>query len=177
MPGERAIVESNSGRADGETARIAGVEAAYPNLRRLDVPLRMETNSVFVYGAGKSPPASLSQLAQLKQVGIVRGWKVSEEATAGWAGVVRVPSYASALHMLKLGRLDAFLGRTEDTLRAFQHEGLNLADFPNMVVLRFPLYHYLHKKHEALFPGVTQELLRLKAGKDAVVEADIHPAG
>jgi len=170
LPAERAVVESNAGRADGETARIVGMEASYPNLRRIDVPLYVNTNSVFVYGVGKHVPVSLEQLSSLERVGIVGGWKASEEATAGWKSVVRLTSYGSALQMLKLGRLDAFLGRSEDTMRAMAPEGLSLADFPNKVVLRFFLFHYLHRKHEALLPVVTSELLRMKGKREAVVD-------
>lgn len=171
MPGERALVETNDGRTDGETARIAGMEATYPDLRRVDVPLYINTNSTFVYGAGKPIPATVSELRTLASVGIVRGWKASEDATYGWRNVIKVNSYASALQMLKLGRMDAFLGRGEDTLRAIQQEGLNPADFPNKVVLRHSLFHYLHKKHEALLPLVARELLLMKGNNEAVVSA------
>lgn len=171
MPGERAIVESNAGRTDGETARIAGMETTYEELRRVEVPLYLNTNSIFVFGGNKAVPSSLNALSQLERVGIVRGWKASEEATAGWRNVVNVTSYASALQMLKLGRMDAFLGRSEDTLRALQREGLSLSDFPNRVVLRFPLFHYLHRRHEALLPAVTQELRRLQGKRAAVVDS------
>jgi polar amino acid transport system substrate-binding protein len=171
MPGERAVVESNSGRADGETARIVGMEAAYPALRRVDVPLYINTNSVFIYGAGKLAPTSVEQLSSVKQMGIVGGWKASEEATAGWKNVVRLNSYGAALQMLKLGRLDAFLGRGEDTLRALQEEKLSLSDFPNKIVLRHPLFHYLNEKHEDLIPAITRELRKLKGNKEAVVDS------
>jgi polar amino acid transport system substrate-binding protein len=171
MPGERAMVESNSGRADGETARIAGMEQEYSALRRVDVPLYINTNSVFVYGVGKVAPTSVEQLASVKRVGIVNGWKASEEATAGWKNIVRLNSYGAALQMLKLGRLDAFLGRGEDTLRALQEEKLSLSDFPNKIVLRHPLFHYLNEKHEDLIPGITRELRKLKGNKEAVVDS------
>ncbi|MDZ7938351.1 MAG: hypothetical protein U5M53_08755 [Rhodoferax sp.] len=171
MPGERAMVESNTGRVDGETARIAGMEVAYPALRRVDVPLYMNTNSAFVYGAEKVPPTSVERLAPLPRVGIVSGWKASEEATAGWKNVVRLNSYGAALQMLKLGRLDAFLGRGEDTLRALQEEKLSLNDFPNKIVLRHPLFHYLHEKHEDLIPAITRELRKLKGNREAVVDS------
>lgn len=173
MPGERALVESNSGRVDGETARIAGMESRYPALRRVDVPLYINTNSIFVYGNGKPVPTSLSQLSKLGSVGIIRGWKASEDAVAGWNNVERVNSYHSALRMLKFGRLDAFLGRGEDTLLALQKENLSGGDFPSKVVLRFPLFHYLHQKHEALLPVITRELIKLKGAKDAVVATKV----
>lgn len=171
MPAERAMVESNAGRADGETARIAGMEAAYADLRCVDVPLYLNTNSVFVHGAGREAPTSVPALFSLKRVGIIAGWKASEDATLGWTNVSRVNSYASALQMLKLGRLDAFLGRGEDTLRAMQQENLNPADFPNRIVLRHPLFHYLHKKHEALLPAIAAELRRMKGSRAAVVDS------
>lgn len=172
MPAERAIVESNHGRADGETARVIGMDATYANLRRVEVPLYINTNSIFVFaGRRRVVPDSLAELAQLGRVGIVNGWKTAESATAGWQNVVRVTSYASAMQMLKLGRLDAFLGRSEDALRALQQEGLPLVEFPNKVVLRVTLYHYLHKKHEDVLPAITQELLRLQGKKPAVVDS------
>jgi polar amino acid transport system substrate-binding protein len=171
LPGERAIVESNAGRLDGETARIEGMEVVYPALRRIDVPLYINTNSIFVYGADKVAPTSINQLANLKRVGIVGGWKASEEATAGWGNVVRLTTYGAALQMLKRGRLDAFLGRGEDSLRALQEEKLALTDFPNKIVLRHPLFHYLHEKHEDLIPAITRELRKLKGSRDVLVES------
>jgi polar amino acid transport system substrate-binding protein len=171
MPGERAIVESNSGRADGETARVAGMEISYPALRFIDVPLYINTNSIFVYGTNNAVPESLNQLSQRKRVGIITGWKASEEATAGWKNVVRVNSYGAALKMLQLGRLDAFLGRGEDTLRALEKEKMSLSEFPNKIVLRFPLFHYLNEKHDDLIPAITRELRKLQGEKGAVVES------
>lgn len=172
MPAERAIVEGNQGRVDGETARIIGMDATYANLRRVEVPLYINTNSIFVFaGRRRVVPDSLAELSQLGRVGIVNGWKTAENATAGWQNIVRVTSYGSAMQMLKLGRLDAFLGRSEDALRSLQEQGLRLADFPNKVVLRLTLYHYLHKKHEEVLPAITQELLRLQGKKPAVVDS------
>ncbi len=170
MPAERALIESNAGRVDGEIARRGNLVASYEDLRQVNVPLYINTNSVFVYGVGKTPPASLSQLSRLDRVGIVGGWKGAEEATMGWKNVVRVISYASALQMLKLGRLDAFLGRSEDSLYTLQQQKQEATDYPRAVVLRYPLFHYLNRKHEDLLPAVTRELQRMQGKRGAVVD-------
>lgn len=171
MPAARALVESNQGRMDGETARIAGLEAEYANLHCVAVPLYINTNSAFVFGAGRVAPDSLDALQQLGRVGIVGGWKTAEEATTGWRNVVRVSSHLSALQMLKLGRLDAFLGRSEDSVRTLLQQGVRLADYPNQVVLRAPLFHYLHQKHADLVPAITRELQQLQGKRPAVVDS------
>lgn len=173
LPAERAMLESNAGRADGETARVAGIDARYKNLRCVEVPLHVSSLSIFVKGADKPVPATLAELSRLPRVGMVVGRKVTEDATAGWTNVTRVTNSASALQMLRLGRIDAYLGRAEDFLLTMRQEGVDVSDYAHRVALRFELFHYLHKKHEALLPAITAELRRIKGTREAVVTSGI----
>lgn len=176
QPPERALVESNEGRADGETARIGGIGSNYINLRRVDVPIHTNTISVFVRAGDNPPPATLAALSTLSRVGISIGTKSTEDATAGWSNVVRVASSAQGLQMLKAGRLDAFLGRTESFQEAIRRADLDPADFQSRELMRYPIFHYLNKKHVGLLPAVTRELLRIKGSKATVLEA-LYPNG
>lgn len=171
LPAERALIESDSGRMDGETARITGMDLEYPHLRRVDVVLLYNSNAAFVYGAKTALPDSLKQLSQLRSVGILGGRKVPEQATQGWGNVLRLNSYESAIRMLVMGRIDAFLGRDEDMHYALEREGFNIRDFPSREMVRAPLFHYLHQKHQSLIPALTQELLRIKGKHESVIDA------
>lgn len=170
-PNERALIESNAGRVDGEASRKGGLTASYPNLRQVDVPLYINIVSAYVYGATKTAPASWAELSRMERVGIIIGGKAIEDATAGWNNIVRLSSFESAFQMLKRGRLDAFVGRRADSLQALAQAQLRIGDFPQQTVMSFPLFHYLHSKHEALVPNVTQELRRMLGSRAAVVDA------
>ncbi len=171
VPGERALMMSNEGQADGETARVLGMEAAYPNLHRVECLLLYNKNSVFVYGSKKPVPQSLKELSALKSVGILAGRKSSEDLTAGWSNVVRLSHFESALTMLRMGRLDAILGRDEDVRGLISMHGLSMADFPSRLLTEVPLYHYLHRKHDRLIPAVASALNRLKGGHESLLES------
>jgi polar amino acid transport system substrate-binding protein len=169
VPAARALVESNAGRLDGELARVAGIESIYPNLLRIEPVLFFNDNAVFVLKSQHAAPQDLKALARLPVVGLLNGYKITEELTAGWSNILQINSYASALKMLVAGRISAFFGRKEDVQFAMIELGLDASSFDVQVLLSVPLYHYLNKKHEALLPAITAELRQLQANQGGVL--------
>jgi len=171
VPAARALLESNAGRIDGELARVAGIESTYPNLRRIEPVLFFNENAVFVLKNQRIAPPDLKALARLPAVGVLNGYKITEELTVGWSNVVRINSYVSALKMLVAGRISAFFGRKEDVQIAITQLGLDASSFDEQVLLSVPLYHYLNSKHEALIPAISAELRRLQGKQGSVLPA------
>lgn len=171
MPAGRALLESNAGNVDGELARIASIESAYPNLRRVNAVLFFNENAAFVQKGEAPAPEDLKALAMLSSVGVLNGYKITEDVTRNWPNIVRINTYSSAVKMLAAGRIAAFFGRAEDVQTAMEQLGLKANDFDSRQLLRVPLYHYLNKKHESLIPALTMELRRLQGRHESVLDS------
>lgn len=170
MPPERALVESNAGRLDGEIGRTAAIEETLPNLQRVDVQLLDYAVSAVVRRADGPAPTNAQELARLPSLGVVRGIKLAERMTQGWPQVTTVSDHAVALRMLKAGRLRALLGSVKELRSMADADGWRDDDFSWHEIAKVQVHHYLHRKHEALVPAVRAELRRLKGSRATVLE-------
>ncbi|MCP4577392.1 MAG: amino acid ABC transporter substrate-binding protein [Deltaproteobacteria bacterium] len=159
MPGKRALLESSRGRIDGEVHRIFRVGDDYPALIRIPTPINYIEPTAFA----KNLKLTVGGCSDLKthRVGIVRGVKHAEECTQGMENVQVVNSSKLLMQILHRDRVDVVITARVNGLHQLKElnlEGIHALSPP---LGREPVYHYLHKKHEALVPkidGVFKEM-------------------
>jgi polar amino acid transport system substrate-binding protein len=159
LPAERALLLANSGQIDGEILRVGGLEAQYGNLLRVPEPIADVGFSAF----SRDPMirADFNSFRR-RSVGLIRGWKIYEQAMAGSAQVVTVADPAQLFRLLELGRIDVAL--YERTLGVALALSLGLSDVHRLepVLAERDVYTYLHRKHAASVPRVAEALRAMK---------------
>ncbi len=161
VPAGRGLKLSSSGQVDGEVARIAEVGQKYPSLQRVDVPLYVSSASIFAKSGNAVHVLSPADLKN-QQVLCIRGILASEfVATALEFSCVYAKDQKQALDMLIHDRVSMILG-SQSSIELF------LGDFKehNITpvlpdIYQVKLYHYVHQKHQALVPDITQALEKL----------------
>lgn len=159
LPAERALLLSDSGASDGELNRNAAVEKAYRNLVR--VPEKLGEMQFVAFTKDAAIPASLDAFRG-RTVGLVRGWKIYEQALAGRADVISAEDAGQLFSMLDLERVDVALyersmGRAELDLRAMDQ--VRTLEPPLFVREQFI---YLHRSHAELVPPIAAALRAMK---------------
>jgi len=162
LPSERSLLAANQGEVDGEGLRVAGLGEQYPNLLR--VPERYVGIS-FVAFARDATITLDRGWDSLKpyRVAFIQGWKMFEANAAGARIVNKVDKPEQLFQMLEQGRVDVALYTLADGVALARKMGLT-AIAPVTPSLRdVDMFLYLHKKHEALVPRLTQALREMKA--------------
>lgn len=159
MPGERSLLSANSGDTDGELYRRAGIERAYPNLLMVPVPLQLYEIVVFT----KLRQLELRGWESLRpyKLGFVKGIKVIEENTVGMQ-IETVATLQQAFSKLVLGRTELVLANRVSGLASLRQHGFSDVRVLQPPLAAFPVYHYLHKRHEGLLPRLTAVLRDLE---------------
>ncbi len=169
MPSERALIEANAGRLDGDATRFgnARVENQYTNLIRVQEPLLVSNTSAFSIRFS-AEIRNWSDVAELSPgIVYVRGYKLIESRLSAMelqARAFRVADHAKALRFLMAGRADILIS-TESAVRTFLGE----PEFRNAGIRRIGVlerdspYLYLHKRHAELADRLASVLRQLKA--------------
>ncbi len=169
LPPERALVEANVGRLDGNAGRIefdATLKERYPNLIRVNEPLTKVTFGAY----SKNGTLKVDGWNSLKDkdilIGFDRGVKMCE---------IRLPLYVKARNlfpftdyrlgfkMLDRGRIDLVIQikTTGDALlKQKKFEGTKIKYIGDLETV--PVYPYLNKKHTALVPKLAEALRAIK---------------
>lgn len=162
LPGERTLVHANDGKMDGELYRKLGMEREYPNLVIIPVPL--QTYEIVIFTRGTSFVVGGWDSLRPYTLGFMRGIKIVQENTQGMR-VEAVPTMQQAFEKMMMGRTDLVLGnRLSGTavIKSMNLEGITVLEPP---LASFPVYHYLHKRHEALVPELTRVLRQMQTDK------------
>jgi hypothetical protein len=161
LPGKRAVLETVSGRKDGEIMRIWSYGIEHPETIRVPTPYyQLETMGFFKDGTNIDVK-SAQDLARYS-VRKVRGVKHTNTITAGLKSVYDYDDTESMLLALSSSRNAIALTHTADGIYAinkFALEGIKLIDEP---LARFPLFHYLHKKNAHLVEKVDRVIREMK---------------
>ena len=158
-PTGRSLEDVNEGFADAEINRIAGMEENYPNLIRVPEP-----NMIMHFVAFSKKDFVIDGWDSIRDlyIGVVQGWKILEDNTAGFPYVILVPTETELFNMMDKNRLDVALYS-----KLAGYEQLMLRDLKYIYHLEPPLvsremYLYLHKKHEELVDKVAAALKDMK---------------
>lgn len=166
-PGARSVVQADKGLADGEVARLDAVLKRYANLRKVPVPLFYSELSAFVSGGGDLELASWQSLDGT-HVATLRGFQLAIDRLSG-ADLELVKTSVDAVRMLQRHRVDVavlnhFLGRV--AVAQINAQDIQVVEPP---LARLPVFHLLHKKHEALIPKLTAVLGEM--GRNGTIHA------
>lgn len=173
FPFARAIVTSNSGEADAELLRKAGIQKKFPNLMMVSVPIGYVEWVVFT----KNKDLSVSGWESLKPYSIdyVRGVKYIEDNTKGMK-VHAVATTEQAFKKLEIGRTDVVIVELFSGKKVLNELKLNNIRIFDPPISRIPFYHYVNTRHAALVPKMEEILKQLekegfmKAVKEKVIK-------
>lgn len=166
LPGERTLIFANEGRMDGELYRKLGMDQTYNNL--LIVPVPLLTYEIVVFTHGTSFTVNGWDSLKPFTIGHVRGIKIVQENTAGMR-TEAVPTMAQAFQKMMMGRTDIVVGNRLSGMAVVKSLKLDEVHVLNPPLASFPVYHYLHRKHEELVPRLSGVLRQMRA--DKVIEA------
>lgn len=155
LPNERAIVDANDGVLDGVLDRRAGMSETYPNL--IIVPVVLMTSDWVVFTKQTRFTVQGWESLRPYAIALQRGSKGPEKATEGMKRTI-VTSKDQLFKMLEADRVDVVLAIREDGLRVLKQLGFTDITILEPSLQQVPVYHYLHKKHEALIPKITAVL-------------------
>ena len=165
LPSERSLTAANQGEVDGEGLRVAGLggpDGPYPNL--IQVPERFVRISFVAFA--KNATISLDNgWDGLKpyRIAFINGWKMLEANAQGARVVNKVGNPEQLFRMLDEGRVDLVLYTYADGLLLARNLGLRSVAPLSPPLKEVDMYLYLHKKHRALVPKLSQALRELKA--------------
>lgn len=159
LPGERALIEANSGRMDGDLNRKAGLEKKYANLVMIPVSLLAADWVVFA----RNIKFRVNGWKSLKpySIAIQRGLRVAEDGTEGMNPII-VNSIEQLFEMLNSNRIDIVVSTRLEGLISIKKLGMNGIVVLEPSIQVVPLYHYIHKKHIPIANQLTRILAKMK---------------
>ncbi len=171
---ERSLLNANAGIDDGMAMRIAGLEAQYPNLIRVPEPLIV--NDFVAYTTRPRFATDNWKSLEPYVVTYIIGWKIFERNVTQAREITQVRDADQLFGLLGSGRADVALYERWQGLERVRAMGIKALVLEPPLV-RTDMFIYLHKKHEALVPGVSQALARLKknGGYQRIQEATLAP--
>jgi polar amino acid transport system substrate-binding protein len=155
LPGERALAESNSGRNDGEVARLTGLQKKYNNLIRVPISVSQLDGVAFTRNLDIHTDG-WHRLKNLR-IGAFIGSKFVERNAAS-LNVLYVPAVSNLFRMLERDRLDVIVIPYLTGLNYIKENSLAgiRALTPSLTTIK--LYHYVHKNHIDLLPRINASL-------------------
>ncbi|WP_158970307.1 transporter substrate-binding domain-containing protein [Paraglaciecola sp. L3A3] len=158
LPAKRALVESNAGYTDGETARVQGLETSYPNLVRIPVAIcHMKQN---LYALKSNETIRHAPIKNLK-LGILNGGFYVEKKYTQY-NPIRAINNEQLFNLLMKGRVDAVVMSPSVLKKVSNKKEIDLLFKIEKFTPTVPLFHYLHKKHKPLIPQITKALQELE---------------
>lgn len=170
FPIERALLEADAGRMDGDVARISLDEAQaarYPHLIMVPEPIYQMKLAAYT----SDPTLRLNGWADLGRdrriIGYPRGYKAAENSVTEYVAkefVIEVGSIALGLEMLIRHRIDVLIAAqvaVESFLATAEFKDKGIV--PAGVLETVPLYPYLHQRHGDLVPRLAAALKAMKA--------------
>jgi polar amino acid transport system substrate-binding protein len=155
LPGERALKSANAGELDGDIHRVIGLEKIYPNLIRVPFAVNSLEGMIFT----KNRDLSVNSWDDLKpySIGLRTGMKFAELGTRGM-NVTSVEKTDQLFKMIESNRLDVIVSTRIEGLMLTKQMKLDDVFPVEPPIVDLKLFHYVHKKHEALIPKLVQVL-------------------
>jgi len=156
---EKSLFDVNAGFFDGEINRIEGMEKSFPNLIRIP-----EANMTMHFVAFSKKSYQIDSWNSIRplHIGLVKGWKILEQNTAGFPNVVRTPTEKELFTMLHKNRLDIALYAKLTGYAVLQQNGFSGIRHLEPPLASRPMYLYVHKSHERLVPVIADALKKMK---------------
>ncbi len=161
VPSARSLVESNSGRCDGELGRIADISMRFPNLIQVDVPIFW----IDLVAISTRKDRNIRTWKDLsgKSVSYQTGALIIEDnLPPTLKRVVKSPTPGKALDLLRQGRVDVVVDTRRDAERALEDMDWSGAVIHEPPLEQVNIYHYVHKKNRALVPKLEAVLRKMQ---------------
>ncbi|KVD78407.1 hypothetical protein WI89_31390 [Burkholderia ubonensis] len=162
VPAKRALIESSSGRLDGEVQRVLDVHNEYPSLVAVREPFNYIEPTVFVKQLSFN--ANGWESLRSYRVGIVRGVGSSERGTAGMPQVEPTATMDQMMLMLAYNRIDVAVNDYFSGMLVIRRLGL---DGQSRAVLpplqHIDMYHFLNERNRQLVPRVEAVIRNMRA--------------
>jgi polar amino acid transport system substrate-binding protein len=160
-PAERSLKDANNGVTDGDFFRVSEIGLSYPNLLIVPEPLYEMEFVAFSKMKNLTLPNSWSSLSDYN-TGYVIGWKIIEENIGDMYGNSAVGSQEILFKLLAANRIEVAIysrhfGR--ELINKFALKNIYMAHQPLAVK---PMYLFLHKRHGAIIPQLTNILKEMK---------------
>lgn len=167
----QALIAANRGEVDGALHRIGGLERLAPDLRRVLIPVNTTDATV----ASARPDIQVADWHSLStyRIGVQRGYILYERQIVGM-DVTRLDHLEQLMAMLGHGRLDVVVADRLDLMAMLRTPAYRGLPARLTVLDTAPLYHYLHKRHEALLPPLRAALEKMqRSGRIKAIRADV----
>jgi len=157
-PGERSLVDVNTGYADAELARVDGLETKYLNFIKVPIPIAYDEVTAYT----KQEKFKVEGWHSLKPYAIehMLGFKKAEYNTKGM-DTEKVTTEKQGLNKVNAGRSDVFIG--------FRGTACNIKKLklPEVIALQPPIekvlmYHYLNNRHHKMAAELAVVLRQMK---------------
>ncbi len=172
LPSERALRNADDGLEDGTFSRVGGtvITSGYPNLVLVPEPLIRFDFVAFAKDA--NPKIEGWQSLAPYRVGIVSGWKILEQESTVARAVFTAHEADALLRMLAAGRIDLAIYDRQQGLYLIRALGLTALHPLAPPLMRQDMYLYLHRRYQALVPGLTEALAQMK--RDGAYQAIVQ---
>lgn len=153
---DSALVAANEGVLDGQLAKISGLSNTYQNLLRLDTPLLDFKLNLIRF----CDDCNLSDMPSLVIHSTYPAAAKYIESAPYKGQLYKVKSVSTLLNLLMQKQVSAALVigfYLDPYMQKLQNAGINFTTLDSQYV-----YHYLHKKHQHLFPALSAILIQFK---------------
>lgn len=158
-PTEQSLFDVNAGLLDCEMNRIEGMEKEFPCLIRVPEPNMIMRFVAF--STREIPIAGWESIGNL-DIAVVRGWRILEEYTRGFPGVILVPTEVELFTMLHKGRVDIALYSLLTGYAALAELGFEDIRHLEPPLAEREMYMYLHENHTGLTEPLAEALRSMK---------------
>jgi ABC-type amino acid transport substrate-binding protein len=167
LPGERSLVDANSGVVDGEASRIANLDLdEYPNLIRVFEPIIVFKDGAYSTDLSIRINGWESLRGKGYKVGFYKGIKSVEQKLPQYVkkgNIITLTGFEQSLRMLQARRIDLLISSTllEESALMKSDE---FKDIKRVGIVEDKVaYPWLHKRHRSLAPRLADEMKAMKA--------------
>jgi len=159
LPLEVSLQRSNSGKDDGEIARIENITLHYPNLRQVPV----EVTAVEAVAFSKNSSLNIKKWSDLKnrKVTIIKGVKFIEKSTKSIPREFKA-TFSEAFEALENGDAEIVIAPKLTGINIIHKKNYEQIKAVSPTLERLPLYHFVHKKNLHLIPIITPVLKKMR---------------
>ena len=166
LPGERAMVDANSGVLDGEAGRIADLDSnKYPNLIRVKESIIVMKDGAYSTDTSITINGWESLRGKGFKVGLLKGIKSVEQKLPQYVekkNIITLTDLEQCLKMLQARRIDIFIVATLVEESALMKSN-KYNDIKRVgIVEEKVLYPWFHKRHKDLVPKLADILKTMK---------------
>lgn len=176
-PAMRAIENSNHGITDGEGFRVADIEKEYPNLIRINIPVRVDNMYIYIKKGREFEVDGWNSIPRGYILGYKRGIKFIQYAVDQYKLESKTTSNMDQLmQSLDADRNDLVIAGVKEA-----ENSLNTLNLTNIVKLETPihsvkLYHYLNVKHKGVAEKLEKVLMEMESSgeMERIAEAALN---